>query len=97
MTIELLVNVNLEVDRLLSVRREIEKLKEDEETIKKELLAMKVDEIEGYHCKAVITTVADSKVADYKAVCAFLKISDDTINMFLKKKSGYSRIDLRPL
>lgn len=97
MDIELLVNVNLSVDSLHRVREQIKTLEKEEASLKKEILAMKVDEVEGYMCKAVITHVEEGKTTDWKAACKFAGIKQTILDKFSKKKEAYDIVNLRPL
>jgi len=97
MNVEMLTDVNMKVDQLLSVRRQIETLEKEEKALKEEIVATGLDEIEGYNCKAVITHVAASKTTDYKAICTFLKVQDNVINRFKKDKAAYDIVNIRPL
>lgn len=97
MNVEMLVDVNMKVDELLSVRRQIEKLEAEERALKQEIVATGLDEIEGYNCKAVITHVEETKTTDYKAICTFLNVQPHIVARFQKKKAGYEIVNIRPL
>lgn len=97
MNVEMLADVNMKVDELLSVRRQIEKLEAEEKALKQEIAATGLDEVEGYNCKAVITHVAESFSTDYKAVCTFLKVQPQVTARFQKKKAAYDIVNIRPL
>jgi hypothetical protein len=85
------------VDQLHIVREQLKALQEKEKGLKETILAAMEEEVEGFHVKAKVSYVAETESPDFKAVCNFLKVKPTILAKFMKKKAGYSIINIRPL
>lgn len=89
--------VTVAVDDLFKIRAEIKRLTEIESRIKEVVMTAGQNRIEGTFTVAVLKTIQPAPSTDWEGIGAYLKVSQDVLDIFAKPKAAYTTITFKPL